>query len=121
MRTKVLKVSKNNKTLACIEMMRKRDVNSLVVLDDDDTYLGTVSIEKIKAEGKAGHPVSELVSQEAVTVLRRDDARLALDELLSSSLNYLVVLNDDRTVAGLITRTSTAKALGDALWGELPS
>ncbi|MGE4548958.1 MAG: ABC transporter ATP-binding protein [Intestinibacillus sp.] len=121
MRTKVLKVSKNNKTLACIEMMRKRDVNSLVVLDDDDIYLGTVSIEKIKAEGKAGHPVSELVSQEAVTVLRRDDARLALDELLSSSLNYLVVLNDDRTVAGLITRTSTAKALGDALWGELPS
>lgn len=121
MRTKVLKVSKSSKTLACIEMMRKRDVNSLIVLDDDDRYLGTVSIEKIKAEGKAGHPISELISQEAVTVRRKDEARHALDELLSSSLNYLVVLNDDRTVAGLITRTSTAKALGDALWGELPS
>ncbi|MGE4354157.1 MAG: ABC transporter ATP-binding protein [Oscillospiraceae bacterium] len=122
MRTKVLKVSKSSKTLACVEMMRKRDVNSLIVIDDDDdTYLGTVSIERIKAEGKAGHNISELISQEACTVRRRDDARHALDQLLSSSLNYLVVLNDDQTVAGIITRTSTAKALGDALWGEMPS
>ena len=121
MRTKILKVSKTSKTLACIEMMRKRDVNSLIVLDDDDTYLGTVPVEKIKAEGKAGHVIAELVQQDAVTVKRRDDARPVLDELLSSSLNYLVVLNNDRTVAGLITRTSTAKALGEALWGELSS
>ena len=121
MRTKVLKLPKTSKTLASIEIMRKREVNSLIVIDDDDTYLGTVSIEKIKAEGKAGHDISELVSQEAGTVMRKDDARHALDQLLSSTLNYLVVLNDDKSVAGIITRTSTAKALGDALWGEMPS
>jgi osmoprotectant transport system ATP-binding protein len=47
-------------------------------------------------------------------------AQQVFDVLLSSP-NYLIVLNDDQTVAGLITRTSMAKAMGEALWGEIPS
>ncbi|MGE4584603.1 MAG: ABC transporter ATP-binding protein [Sphaerochaeta sp.] len=119
MKTKVYKVYKNAKTLASIELMSKRDINSLVVIDDDETYLGTVSIEDIKARGKAGRQITELINTETLTVGRNDDAKDALDKLLSSSSNYVVVLNDDRTVAGIITRTSTAKAMGEALWGDL--
>jgi osmoprotectant transport system ATP-binding protein len=54
-----------------------------------------------------------------MTINRKEDAREAFDKLLASSANYVIVLNDDRTVAGLITRTSTAKAMGEALWGEM--
>lgn len=121
MKTKVLKVPKTSKTLECVALMSRREVNSLIVLDEDDTYLGTVSIETIKAHGKAGREIIELVSDEAMTIHRKEDAREALDKLLASSSNYVVVLNDDRTVAGLITRTSTAQAMGEALWGEMPS
>ncbi len=121
MRTKVLKVPKTNRTLECIELMSRRDVNSLIVLNDDNTYAGTVTIEAIKARGKAGREISELVSDEAVTINRKEDAREAFDKLLAASANYVIVLNDDRTVAGLITRTSMAKALGEALWGEMES
>ena len=100
-------------------MMSKREINSLVVIDDDETYLGTVSIEDIKARGKAGRSIAELINTDTMTVGRKDDAKEALDKLLSSSSNYVVVLNDNRTVAGIITRTSTAKAMGEALWGDL--
>ena len=119
MKKKVYKVYKSAKTLESIELMSKRDINSLVVIDDDDTYLGTLSIEDIKARGKAGRSIAELISSETMTVGRKDDAKDALDKLLSSSSNYVVVLNDNRTVAGIITRTSTAKAMGEALWGDL--
>ena len=121
MRTKVLKVPKTSRTLECIDMMMRRDVNSCIVLNEDDTYAGTVSIETIKTQGKAGREIGELVSNDAMTICRTDDARDAFDKLLASSSNYLVVLNNDSTVAGLITRTSMAKAMGEALWGELPS
>lgn len=121
MRTKVLKVPKTSRTLECIDMMMRRDVNSCIVLNEDDTYAGTVSIETIKTQGKAGREIGELVSNDATTICRTDDARDAFDKLLASSSNYLVVLNNDSTVAGLITRTSMAKAMGEALWGELPS
>jgi len=100
-------------------MMSKREINSLVVIDDDETYLGTVSIEDIKARGRAGRSIAELIKFDTMTVGRHDDAKEALDKLLSSTSNYVVVLNDNRTVAGIITRTSTAKAMGEALWGDL--
>ncbi|MDF2556567.1 MAG: glycine betaine/L-proline transporter, ATPase subunit [Bacillales bacterium] len=121
MRTKVLKVPKTSKTLECIELMSRRDVNSLIVIEDDETYFGTVTIEEIKQHGKAGRNISELVSNETITIGRKEDARTALDRLLESAANYLIVLNDDLTVAGIVTRTSTAKALGEALWGEMPA
>ncbi|NLY75416.1 MAG: betaine/proline/choline family ABC transporter ATP-binding protein [Firmicutes bacterium] len=119
MRTKVYKVYKTSRTLECVELMSRKEVNSLIVLNDDDTYAGTVTIEAIKDRGKAGREIGELVSSEAVTINRKEDAREAFDKLLASAANYVIVLNDDRTVAGLITRTSMAKALGEALWGEM--
>lgn len=123
MRTKVLKVPKTSHTLECIELMSRRDVNSLIVLNDDDTYAGTVSVETIKASGKAGREIGTLLSEQdpTVTIHRKEDAREAFEKLLASSSNYIIVLNEDRTVAGLITRTSMAKAMGEALWGEISS
>ncbi len=122
MRTRVLKVPQSRHTLECVDMMSRRDVNSLIVIsDEDDTYLGTVSIDRIKQQGKAGRAIGELVIAEAPTINRKADAKEAFDLLVSSASHYVVVLNDDNTVAGLVTSTSTAKALGEALWGELPA
>lgn len=119
MRTRVLKVSSNTLTLQSIEMMKHRDVNSLVVIDDDtDAYLGTVSIEKIRSTGKAGTKIGGLVSREAHTVGVEEDAQAAFEKLLDSPTGYVVVLKEDDTVAGLITKTSMAKAMGETLWGE---
>jgi osmoprotectant transport system ATP-binding protein len=118
MRTRVLKVPKTSHTMECIDMMSRREVNSLVVLNDDDTYAGTVTIEAIRERGKAGREIGELVTADIPTVNRSMPAQQVFDILLSSS-SYLIVLNDDETVAGLITRTSMAKAMGEALWGEI--
>ncbi len=119
MRSKVLTVTKTKKTLECIELMSRRDVSSLIVVEDDDTYLGTVSVDKIKAQGKAGKEIAELITVEAMTVNRNSNAQEAFELLIASPTGYVIVLNDDNTVAGLITKTSMAKAMGEALWGEM--
>ncbi len=119
MRKKVLTVPKTKKTLECIELMSRRDVSSLIVIEEDDTYLGTVSVDKIKAQGKAGKEIAELITVEAITVNRDSNAQEAFELLIASPTGYVIVLNDDNTVAGLITKTSMAKAMGEALWGEM--
>lgn len=121
MRTRVTKVQRTTLTLQSIELMRNREVNSLLVVNEDDTYLGTVSIEKLRTQGKAGKEIGDLVSDEAPVVNPHDDARETFDKLLTSPTGYVVVLNDDSTVAGLITKTSMTKAMGEALWGEMTS
>lgn len=119
MRSKVLTVPKTKKTLECIELMSRRDVSSLIVVEDDDTYLGTVSVDKIKAQGKAGKEIAELITVEAMAVNRNSNAQEAFELLIASPTGYVIVLNDNNTVAGLITKTSMAKAMGEALWGEM--
>jgi len=118
MRTRVFKVGRKSQVLKSIELMKNRDVNTLVVINDDETYAGTVTIENIRSRGKAGMEVGELITDEVPTINTVGDAQEAFDALLTSPTNYVIVLNDDNTVAGLITRTSTAKAMSNALWGE---
>lgn len=121
MRTKVFKVNKSSHVLKSIELMKNRDVNTAIVLDDDDTYRGTITLELLLKRGKAGREVGEISTDEAPLVNVEDDAHEAFEKLLESSLGYVVVLNDDKSVAGLITKTSMTKAMGEALWGEYKS
>lgn len=117
MRERVLKVPKTLRTLECIDRMDRWEVNSVIVVNDDDTYAGTVSLESIQNHGKPGHEIGELLSQDTPTVSRHSKAQDIFEQLLNSPTKYVVVLNDDRTVAGIVTRTSMTKAVGRALWG----
>ena len=121
MRTRVLKVPHTLHTLECIDRMIRWDVNSLIVLNEDDTFAGTVMLDTIRERGKVGREIGELIATDTPTVPRKMTAQSVFDQLLSSSTNYLVVLNEDRTVAGMVTRTSMAKAMSEALWGAISS
>ncbi len=121
MRTRVFKVGRDSQTLKSIELMKNRDVDTLIVLNDDDTFAGTVTIDNIRARGKAGMQVGDLVTDEAPVVNIADDAHKAFDALLTSPIGYVVVLKDDNTVAGIITKTSMTKGMGKALWGGMIS
>ena len=121
MKTRVLKAARNTQTLQSIELMKNRDVNSMIVVNDDETYAGTVSLETIKSHGKAGRAIGDFMETEVPIVNLKEDAKETFEKLFTSPTGYVVVLNDDRSVAGLITKTSMAKAMGEALWGEMIS
>lgn len=118
MKTRVFKVGRDSQTLRSIELMKNRDVNTLVVINDDETYAGIVTIEDIRARGKAGEKIENLITDKAPLVNVSDKAQGAFDLLITSPTGYVIVLNSDRTVAGLITKTSMARSMGEALWGE---
>ena len=47
-----------------------------------------------------------------------DPAKDAFEILVNSQSGYVIVKNDDNTVAGLITKTSMVKAMAGAMWGD---
>lgn len=118
MRVNVLKVPKTKYTLECIELMNRKEVNSLVIVDEDQKYLGVVSIDDIRKYGKAGREVGEFINHDTGVVNTGDSAKDAFDSLVNSQSGYVIVKNDDETVAGLITKTSMVKAMAEAMWGE---
>lgn len=118
MRTNVMRVDKNRSMREAIALMARHHVDTLVVVNEDKTYAGTVSIRDIKTSGQTSGTIEPLIRQENSTSYTDEDARECFDKLVSSGDSYVVALNADNTVAGIVTKTSMAKALADALWGE---
>ena len=119
MRTKIITVDKDRGPRECTERMARGGVDTLIVVDDNDKYLGTVSVWDIKLRGKSEETIEPLIANHVQTVSRTGDARECFDYLMKSGDNYMVVLNDDGSVAGIITKTSMAQALSDTLWGDV--
>ncbi len=118
MKKRVLVVSENRKMLESVELMKKRELDSAVVVSSEKReYLGVVTIETILREGRPGKPIKDMIDPKVPSVLINSNAKEAFDLLVESKYNYIVVVNRDRTVAGIITRTSMTKALASVIWG----
>ena len=118
MKKKVLILSETKKTLESISLMKQRELNSAVVIDENDKYKGVVTIEYIREHGKPGEMISAIVDTSVQTVLITSNAKDAFDKLIETKDDYIVVLNRNKTVAGIITRSSMTKALAGVVWGE---
>lgn len=118
MKKKVLTVPETKKTLECIELMKQKELNSAIVVGDDNRFKGIVTIENIREHGIPGEMISKITKIDEPTVLINTNAKEAFDKLIEINADYLVVLNRNKTVAGIITRTSITKALASVVWGE---
>lgn len=118
MRTNPYTVDHSRGVLECAEKMARSGVDTLLVTDDDDHYLGTLSIRDIKLRGREVSSIEPLISTEARTVCLGDDAQESVNFLLTSGESYVVVLRPDQTIAGIITKNSMAKVVANTLWGD---
>lgn len=118
MRTNVYCVKRTRGVLECTEKMARNSVDSLIVTDEEGRYVGTVSIGDIHHWGRDLKTIESLVRQTARTARVGDEAKESFDYLLDSGASYVVVLNADDTVAGIVTKTSVARSVAENLWGD---
>jgi len=118
MRTNVQTVKKGRGVLECAERMARSSVDTLIVTDETGKYEGVVSIGDIRHWGQGLRSIEPLVRSSARTARRGDEARECFDYLLESGASYVVVLNEDDTVAGIVTKTSVARSVASDLWGD---
>ncbi|NLN86882.1 MAG: betaine/proline/choline family ABC transporter ATP-binding protein [Syntrophomonadaceae bacterium] len=118
MRLKVLTVPETKKTLECIELMKQREIDSVIVVDKNNKYKGRANIEDIMEHGKPGEPIIKMVKLDTPSVMVNTNAKDAFDHLIATNIDYLAVLNRDKTVAGIITKTSMTKSLASVVWGD---
>lgn len=121
MRTNIYSVYKNWGIREAIDLMARRKVDTLLIKNLDETYAGTVSIININKSGKTEKTIERLITQQQPVSYIDENAQECFTKLVNSNdSNYVVVLNRDQTIAGIVTKSSVAKSLADAVWGELP-
>lgn len=129
MRTDFYKVSWNRGVRECLESMDRHNVNSLLVVNRDKTYMGTVSLKTLKSivkmrrtdcqeGGRPFHSIAPYISTDHPVSYVDEDAKVCFDKLVDTDSPYVAILNYDQTIAGIVTDTSVAKALADVLWGD---
>ncbi len=118
MRTNVLSVRKDRGVLECAERMARGSVDTLLVTDEENKYMGTVSIGDIRHWGRELTSIEPLIRQTARTARIGDNAKECFDYLLESGANYVVVLGEDDTIAGIVTKTSVARSVAENLLGD---
>lgn len=118
MKKRVLALPETKKTLESISIMKQKELNSAIVVDENNRYKGVVTIEYIREHGKPGEMISNIVDKDFGWVLITSNAKDAFDKIIDTKADFIVVLNRDKTVAGIITRTSITKALASVVWGD---
>lgn len=118
MKENVYTVQKDRGVMECVKRMARASVDTLLVTDDDGIYLGTVSIGDIRHWGRELANIEPLIRKTVRVARVGDEAKDSFDYLLESGANYVVVLNEDDTIAGIVTKTSVARSVAQNLWGD---
>jgi osmoprotectant transport system ATP-binding protein len=118
MYTKVYAVDKNCGKHEAINYMKRKNIDTLLVRNPDGTCAGMVSVKSIKDRGRDVKTIEPLITQNYDVSYVDEDAQICFDKLFNGNGGYVVVLNHDDTIAGLVTKTGMAKALAEAVWGE---
>ena len=118
MRTNVFSVHKDRGVLECAERMARGSVDTLLVTDDQNRYMGHHLHRRHPplGAGAGQHRAPDPPDRPDRPGRRRGQGEL--DYLLDSGANYVVVLNADDTIAGIVTKTSVARSVAENLWGE---
>lgn len=118
MRKNIIKVKASRGVHECAELMARNSVDTLVVVDEENKYLGRVSIGDIQHWGRTLTDIEPLIRQSARVARVGDEAKESFDYLLDTGADYVLVLNEDDTVAGIVTKTSVARSVAQNLWGD---
>lgn len=117
MKPNVFKVFDRRPILECLGLMRTRDLNSVVVVDEHKKYLGVAWIDELISKRDTYQRVAEAVEKSVPAFNQNEDAQQAIGEITENKRDYVIVINDDREVMGIITRGSIARSLTNVVWG----
>lgn len=118
MRQHVVKVQKNRGVRECIELMARNNIDSLIVTDKQGHYEGTVDIRALRYWDRNLTSIEPLIRNEVKVVGINDEAKESFDYLLDTKEDYVVVIDEENKVRGIITKTSVARSISQNLWGD---
>ena len=110
---------KDRSIRSATSIMARNKIDSLIIVDEDDRYQGVVTIKAIRAHGSKTGTIADIEPYQNITADITEDAKESFDKFYDSPDDFIVVLNEDKTVAGFITKSSMAIAMADTLWGEM--
>lgn len=108
----------NLSVLRCRDRMRKRKVDSLIIIDRDKQYMGIVKAKKLQDIVNNSEAVLPFIDKEVPT-LRPDQSLIeALEVVTSLDASTLPVVNEENKLVGLLTKSSLVISMSNQFLGD---
>ena len=92
--------------LKCMEKMRIENVDSLLVVDESQKFLGIIRAQNVHYAEDKNQPVSTLMQTARATASLNENIVDVLEKINQNHITNIPVLDDDNTLLGLITHSS---------------
>ena len=101
-----------------IKIMREKRVDSLLVVDEQNTLKGYVDVETISEYRKKATFISEVINTEVYSVKQDSLIRDSVQKILKRGFKYVPVVDHNKHLVGIVTRATLVDIVYDSIWGE---
>ena len=99
-----------------VRRMRKMRVSTLVVVKDDETLVGIITARDVRKHRNRPGKIADIVQGDIPVVYEGSSAKRACEALCLGNAGILPVVDDSNRLKGLVTKTSLAQQLYQAVW-----
>lgn len=96
--------------------MRRKRVDTLVVVEDDDTLVGITTARDIEKRRNIPGKIGDMVRVDMLTIHEGSSAKAAFEALFLGDTGILPVVDDSNRLKGIVTRSSLAEMLYRVVW-----
>lgn len=101
-----------------INKMRKKRVDALLVVDDQNYLKGFLDLDSINENYRRATSVEDVMRKKLFTVNQTGLIRDSAERILKRGLKFVPVVNDHHQLVGILTRTALVDVIYNALWGD---
>lgn len=103
--------------LQAIEIMKSNNVDSLLVVDKDNTLTGLVTLKHIRTtlrkDPDKTKRIKDLMETKLITVNQEDSIINILEVIKKEDINFVPVVDDNHKLVGLLTKSSLLSILSN--------
>lgn len=117
--TEPIKTSGNRTVVQAIEIMRSNKVDSLIIVNKENSLKGIVTIKDLRKALSRSQTIEELMEVDVTTANTDDSLIDILNKMNECSIGYIPVTDNSNKLLGLITKSSLLSVLSNQfLLGE---
>lgn len=108
-----ISVKKSRTVIQGIEIMRTNKVDSLLVADKDESFMGIVTIKELRRSGIQNYQLGDIMNKEPVFVYDDNNLVEILEVMNREGIGHVPVITRYNKLVGLITRSSLISVLSE--------
>ncbi|WP_282920229.1 betaine/proline/choline family ABC transporter ATP-binding protein [Ignavigranum ruoffiae] len=118
MKTDPVTITLGKSLKQAITTMHAKKVDTLLVTDDQGHLKGIVNLQEVQKHYKTHTSVADIMNPNVSALRKNGLLRDSVERILKAGYPYVPIVDQDRKLVGIVTRSTLVDVVYDSIWGE---